>query len=106
MKDEFTYKSTPNGKLPSGRAKKGTFRDISLSGADPRLIDEYDMECIERGLRRRELFNELLGHPDDGGDLKRFYEIFSKNRRYDKLTRNMSFSENNESKNIPKNEPQ
>lgn len=85
MKDEFTYKSTPDGTPPSGALRKGTFRDITLAGADPVLIDEYDSECIDRGITRKQLFNELLGRPEDGGDLKRFVGIFSNVKKYSKL---------------------
>jgi len=82
MKDEFTFRSTPNGKPPSGYQKRGTFRDVTLRGVDPKTVDEYDMECIERGITRRDLANELLGHPEDGGDEQRFYDIFSKTNYY------------------------
>lgn len=85
MKEEFTYKSTPDGKAPSGYQKKGTFKDVSLRGADPKIIDEYDTECIERGLTRRELANELMGHAKFGGDDVRFYEAFSKTNSYKRV---------------------
>ena len=83
MKEEFTYRSTPNGKAPSGYKKKGTFRDITLAGADPELIDQFDMDCQERGMTRWEFAtNVLLAHPENGGDHKRFYDIFSKTRMF------------------------
>ncbi len=82
MKEEFQYKSTPDGKAPSGYQRKGTFRDVTLHGADAKVIDEYDSECIERGITRRQLANELLDHPNNGGDERRFYEAFSKTNYY------------------------
>tara|TARA_Y100000310_G_C20666071_1_gene807568 strand:- start:1975 stop:2310 length:336 start_codon:yes stop_codon:yes gene_type:complete len=86
MKDEFTYRSTPDGSPPSGRKQTGTWKDISLSGADPKLIDEFDMDCQERGMTRFEFAtNVLLAHPEHGGDAVRFYNIFHNVRKFKKL---------------------
>ncbi len=85
MKEEFTYKSTPGGTPPSGALRKGTFRDITLAGSDPALIDEYDSECMNRGITRKELFNELLGRPEDGGDSQRFVDVFSNVKTFSKV---------------------
>lgn len=85
MINEFTYKSTPDGTPPSGALRKGTFRDITLVGADPVLIDEYDSECMDRNITRKQLFNELLGRPEDGGDSQRFVNVFSNVKKYSKF---------------------
>ncbi len=84
MKDEFTYRSTPDGSPPSGRKQTGTWKDISLSGADPKLIDEFDMDCQELGLTRFELANKLFELPENGGDDVRFYNVFKDVRKWSK----------------------
>jgi len=89
MKEEFQYKSTPNGKPPSGHMRKGTFRDISMNGCDPETIEKFDLECMERGFTRLQLAYELLGQAQDGGDHQRFYDIFSKTKSFSSLIQGM-----------------
>ncbi len=94
MKEEFTYKSTPDGKPPSGRKQAGTWKDISLAGADPKLIDEFDMDCMERGMTRFDFaMNVLLAHPESGGDHVRFYEIFSNVRKFKRLAESIKYDD-------------
>lgn len=71
MKDEFKYKSTPNGKPPSGAKQKGTFRDLTLSGLSSEQIDDIDAECIDKGITRWEWAMDLSNR-----DKEEFYNIF------------------------------
>lgn len=92
MKEEFQYRSTPNGSPPSGRMRKGTFRDVSMNGCDPETIEKFDLECIKRGLTRLQLAYELLGQTQNGGDHQRFYDIFSKTNSFKSLIQGMEKS--------------
>lgn len=57
-KDKF--KSTADGRPPSGEKIPGTFRDISLEPLSPEMIDLYDSECINRGVNRSEFFIMII----------------------------------------------
>jgi hypothetical protein len=52
LTEEFKFKSTPDGSPPTGRARAGTFRDVSFVGMSPDNIDLIDSECAERGITR------------------------------------------------------
>ena len=52
MSLQKVWKSTGTINAPSGRRRRGTFRDVSLSGLPSELIDEVDSACIERSISR------------------------------------------------------
>jgi hypothetical protein len=53
------WKTTDRAEGPSGRKRAGTFRDVSLVGGDPDLIDEIDQRCQQEGLKRSEVLKTL-----------------------------------------------
>jgi hypothetical protein len=53
------WKSTKNGKVPSGHKRVGTFRDVSLVRCDPKFIEAIDLKCIELSKPRSEVVKKL-----------------------------------------------
>lgn len=53
LKKEWKTTNRPDG--PTGRKRKGTFRDVSFRFYEIQFIDDADFVCIHMGLKRSEL---------------------------------------------------
>ena len=75
------WKTTNRPSGPTGYKRKGTFRDISLRGLPPEMIDEIDANCIDRGINRSQFISEIDVVLEDGPK-KEWYRYYVTGRMY------------------------
>ncbi len=67
------WKTTTRPEGPSGYKRAGTFRDVTLTDAPAKLVDDIDAICLKRGIKRSEFINDAYDNPT-GGDYQRYVQ--------------------------------